>query len=202
MAEIITIMKLHKLYGPHGADLLVMKDHLTPVERTKRGELRRYRLKQALPTKIAFDALLRDAYTSTVADLVSDAVSELIDLGSELGEWYDNLPEGLQQGDKGSTLEEGRSTLENLSEPDVPASVKDVKVFCPPPLRNQSRSDRCAFACVKLQLVIDQLEELTNGDTTELGDDLVDQAEDAQALMDECQLILDDAEGVEFPGMY
>jgi hypothetical protein len=39
------------------------------------------------------------------------AVEELKD---ECQEWYDNLPENFQNGDKGSTLQEAVNALENI----------------------------------------------------------------------------------------
>lgn len=45
---------------------------------------------------------------------VQDAMSEVECLKDELQEWYDNLPENFQQGDKGSQLEYAISNLDSL----------------------------------------------------------------------------------------
>lgn len=45
---------------------------------------------------------------------VSDAAAEVESLKDELQEWFDNLPENFQQGDKGQELEEAISQLDDL----------------------------------------------------------------------------------------
>lgn len=47
---------------------------------------------------------------------VEDAITEVEDLKNELQEWYDNLPESFQGGDKGTTLEEAINSLESLQD--------------------------------------------------------------------------------------
>jgi uncharacterized protein (DUF1697 family) len=47
-------------------------------------------------------------------DLVEDAKSEVESLRDELQEWFDNLPESFQQGQKGEDLEEAISGLSDL----------------------------------------------------------------------------------------
>lgn len=49
---------------------------------------------------------------SEAQGMVADAQSEFESLRDELQEWFDNLPEGFQQGDKGSALEEAIQELE------------------------------------------------------------------------------------------
>lgn len=48
------------------------------------------------------------------ASKINDALSELTDLQGEYEEWYNNLPEGLQQSATGSLLEE----IQNLDIPE------------------------------------------------------------------------------------
>lgn len=47
---------------------------------------------------------------------VRDAIGEVECLKDELQAWFDNLPENLQGGDKGSALEEAISSLETLQD--------------------------------------------------------------------------------------
>lgn len=47
--------------------------------------------------------------------LVDDAKCEVEALRDELQEWYDNLPENFQQGDKGQQLEEAISNLDEVA---------------------------------------------------------------------------------------
>lgn len=57
---------------------------------------------------------------ATVADAISGAVADLTSLGEECREVYDNMPESLQQGSRGTTMDETASTLEDVQEPEVP----------------------------------------------------------------------------------
>lgn len=157
-------------------------------------------------------------HSTTVSGAVSDAFSALQSLGEELREWYDNLPEGLQGGSKGDALSEAADILEGLSEPDVPDSVAEVAVnYSTLPSRRQSRRERrdeavqlLAHAVDALQESIDnaqsELNDLQSADETEANDaaetalqEIVDEGESAR---DEIQQVIDEAEGVEFPGMY
>jgi hypothetical protein len=54
-----------------------------------------------------------DRFAAAQADAV-DAKSEMESLRDELQDWFDNLPENFQQGDKGSELESAISELESV----------------------------------------------------------------------------------------
>jgi hypothetical protein len=114
------------LYGPYA--LQVLEGYLTDLPR-KKGGMRTYKIAKPLPTEDEVKERQKRKYTSTVADLVASAFAELEDLASEVGDWYDNLPEGLKSGDKGSALEDARGTLESLSQPDVPDAVGAREVY-------------------------------------------------------------------------
>ena len=47
---------------------------------------------------------------------VNEATAEVESLKDELQDWYDNLPENFQQGDKGSELEEAISQLGEIQD--------------------------------------------------------------------------------------
>ena len=51
---------------------------------------------------------------------LADAMAELMDLQSEFQEWYDNMPEGLQQGATGEKLEAISQLDLDYAEPDQP----------------------------------------------------------------------------------
>lgn len=134
---------------------------------------------------------------STVADAVSAAFSDLQSLGEEIREVVDNASEGLSQTQRIQTLDETAGTLENLGdEPDVPESLKDVKVKYHEAQstrkgRGLSRSNRCSNACAMLRAVEEALSESDYDDN-----------DDAQELLQTCTNAADEAEGCEFPGMY
>jgi seryl-tRNA synthetase len=126
----------------------------------------------------------------TLADLVSSAVNDLMELGNELREWYDNLPDGLQEGR--SDIDEAASELENISEPDVPEKLAGLEVehsYVTRPSRQQGRSWRQGDATEMLDTAIQFLEGLEDND-------------EAEELARELNEIKDNADGVSMPGMY
>ena len=52
---------------------------------------------------------------------VSTLYGNLEQLGCELSDWADNMPENMKESDKFSALADAVNALENLSEPDVPS---------------------------------------------------------------------------------
>lgn len=62
-------------------------------------------------------------------DLFERGLVEVETLRDELQEWYDNLPENFQQGDKGSELESAISELEIVI--DTLGEVADIDVEFP-----------------------------------------------------------------------
>lgn len=67
-----------------------------------------------------------DRFSAAVSD-VEDAKSEAENLRDELQEWYDNLPDALQGGDKGSMLEEAISQLDEFIQHCEDATGIDVE---------------------------------------------------------------------------
>jgi hypothetical protein len=181
----VTIKKLKSLYGKHAVD--VLHSSLEELDREE-GAMRTYKVVKPLPTQDEFKELQRKRYTSTVADLVDSAFGTLEDLAGEVGDWYDNLPEGFQSGDKGSALDDARNTLESLSQPDVNEQLGTLEVYYEPVQESSSRASRRDDAVARLQAVVDVL--------------AASEDPDAKALSDELENTIDEAEGVEFPGMY
>jgi len=161
----------------------------------------------------------------SMSDAVSDAFSALESLGEEMRESYDNTPENFQQSGVGEARGEAADALENLSEPSVPSELEEIKVswsvpvLSPSKARKQSRSDRRYDATATLQAVISALEDIRDYDQpeneNEEGEALkegdagyekpeYDEAtvEAARDFIDEVQNLIDEAEAVEFPGMY
>lgn len=192
----ITSRQLNKNYDKYAA--IVLNDYLEslPHER-KRGSSRTYKLLKLLPTKEAYFELKIKKYTTTIQDLVSDAFSEFESLSSELQEWYDNLPEQFQNGDKGTTLQESSDTLSNLDIPDVSEEAGKIAVVFYPSLESNSRSSRCNEACDMLRTAMDVLRE--ESENEELSEE---HREEMTELADSLESVIDCAEGVEFPGMF
>jgi hypothetical protein len=137
---------------------------------------------------------------STVAALVADGVADLITLGEEYREWYDNLPENFQ--DNRSDIDEAASTLENLTDPgDPPEAIANVVVLYRPLLkRRPSRADRGNQATYELTAAVEAVDAfLAAVDGPVLRPE---ELEAIEAWRDEVQAVIDEAEGVEYPGMF
>lgn len=143
----------------------------------------------------------------TIEDAVSEAFGELQSLGEEMRESYDNTPESLQQSAVGEARGEAADALENISEPDVPTELQGDKfkvkwtvlVLSPSAQRRQSRSARCAEACATLTAVTEHLGAIEENKESKFSKKEQQAASD---FVDDVQQIIDEAEGVEFPGMY
>lgn len=135
------------------------------------------------------------AVTTTVGDAVSTCFSELEELGSEMREVCDNTPENLQGSDLYSRRETAADALESISEPDVPSDLQDVPVaFTVMPSRRSSRAQRCSdatrYATEAIEALNAYAEEHPSG------------ADTIEGVVDEIKSMVDEAEGVEFPGMF
>lgn len=185
----------------------------------KGKEKAKFELLKPLPTPEEYEKMKRQRFTVRLDDVVS-SISGLSDLADELRSWYDNLPESFQQGDKGSVLEESASTLENIQEPDVPRWAGAMAVYAPPMLDLTSRADRRdgivhelsqALAAIDNALESGKPFPLCRSEDGKTEFKLPTRSEDddgeilwdeLQGLRDELDNIINEAEGVEFPGMY
>lgn len=52
-------------------------------------------------------------YDTTIRDALEDGVSEIESLAEEMRSWYDNMPEGFQNAERGERVGEAADTLEN-----------------------------------------------------------------------------------------
>jgi DNA repair exonuclease SbcCD ATPase subunit len=131
---------------------------------------------------------------SSVHSALQDADSEIEELKEELQSWYDNLPENLQGGDKGSQLEEAigqlesaQSFLQNVAVDDLP----DINVeYLLPHRRATSRAKRLENAMAGVEAAVFALEEVPEA------------TEEIESAIGELQSAIDEAGSVDFPGMY
>ena len=134
-----------------------------------------------------------------LADAISDAVSEIQGLAEECREVVDNAGDGgLSQTQRIQTLDETASTLENANEPDVAECLLGIEVEyqdLPQRKRGYSRADRCGQACYILEMCIGALEDFEEKNPG-------DKADEAESLRGDLESLKDEAEGVEFPGMF
>ncbi len=217
----VTIVKLTNLYDQYAT--AVLGDRLKQTQREKKGAIRRFTVTKPLPQPSAYAALKAKRYMTTIEALVADGFQAIEEVAGEVREWFDNLPDGLQQGDRGSRLDEAASALENLQAPDVPGGVLDVPVAHYPSLKAESRQARVAEGASMLRAVIDALngddkqtecEDCGGAGTTDCetcsstvdcvtcqGTGKVD-SEEVDNFISELENAADEAEGVEIPGMY
>ncbi|MBN1570701.1 MAG: hypothetical protein JXA73_22855 [Acidobacteria bacterium] len=200
--NIINVIKLKKMFGPYASDLEAMK-FVEPLPRSKRGEIRPYKIRKPLPSNEEFQQLLRDRYTFTVQEIISDAFEEFMFLSAELDDWYNNLPEGLKNSNKGSMLQDARYIFENLNEePEISEKLGNLKIVSLPALMPWSPSAPCAAACIGLNDVIELLEDENEISARLKDDEEVDKLiSEAEEVACELRNILYEAEIVELPDM-
>jgi hypothetical protein len=106
---------------------------------------------------------------TTVGSVLPDAYSIVEGLRDECQEQYDNMPEGLQNGDKGQILstavdELGRSCDEAPWDGDVPDAVLNLAVeYGSNRRKNQTRQDRLDEAVRMLDAALGALLEFADG---------------------------------------
>lgn len=144
-------------------------------------------------------------YEGTVASAVNDAFNVIEELANEMREAFDNTPESLQSSGAGEARGDAADTLEQISEPDIDEAIAEVPVvFNYAPLnRRASRSDRLGDGLRSAYAAVEALEKLVEEKLPEDGDKIGDlDANDVRNVIDEIQGMIDEAESVNFPGMY
>ena len=132
-----------------------------------------------------------------LGDMVSNACSELEELGSELRDWASGMEgTGLENTEKYSTVSEAADALENINAPDVPKELQEIELSYSQAVNKNkkagpSRAVRLENACNLLSAVVDHLD----------GDEFQENQE-AQDFMEEVANVRDEVEGVEIPGMF
>lgn len=194
--EVVSGLRLKRNYGPYALPVLLQ----VMVIKYKGDQ---FKVVAEPPTHEVWRKMLHQYFTVPVVSLIDDGYSTFNDLGQQLQDWHDNLPENLQQGGKGCALEDGAGTLTGFSMPDLDCVPEDLTTVWYPDTKVRSRVAQCAEACGKLRTAAEALREqaavvAAHGDTG--ADDRG--VEDLQSLADEIEQAADEAEGVEFPGMY
>ena len=143
----------------------------------------------------------------TIEDAISEAYGELEALAGEMRDAFDNTPESLQDSSVGSARGEAADALENISEPTVPDELKgdkfkvkwQVRILSPSASRKQSRASRRDEVVLMLTVVTEYLGAIEEGSSGNYTDEEKQAASD---LVTEVDQMIDEAENVEFPGMY
>jgi len=193
METILTSRSLNVMFDDYSTR--VLGDYVSALPREK-GKMRKYAVIAPLPTKEEYLVLKKNKYKTTVGDLISGAVGDLEYLKDELQEWFDNLPENFQQGDKGSQLEEAISNLEYISELDIPDEISSTETVHYPALKTSSRADRRDEAISMLETAKEVIEDMTD---FEEGSTDKSELDEIHSSIEE---IIDNAQNVEFPSMF
>lgn len=209
MNEVYTKSALTKQFDRYFSFVLSEYLEMLPYERHKQ---RKYQVKKPLPTREEYAVLRNKHFETSVSDLVSDAFDIFEELNDELQNWYDNLPENFQNGDKGSQIQEATDVLSNLSTPDVPECLEPVSIVYLPGLDRNSRAERNGEATSQLQAVYDAVEEILDsgkingydneGKSLAERDITDDERDELESFRDEIDSAKNEAEGISFPGMY
>lgn len=188
----ISKIKINKTFGRLGTTVLLGAGIIKPSGK------KNWFTCEAIPTKGAFDAFLKKAFTSNIGDVLENAKSEVETLRDELQDWYDNLPESFQSGDKGDRLQEAIYSLEgaNADSLDLPDALQDERVFFPTSPDATSRSDRASDAAAAFHAVAEFCQEWIEKNPEH------EAKEDVQSFADEVESAAGEVEAAEFPGMY
>lgn len=120
----------------------------------------------------------------TASALVEDAVAEMNQLGEELQEWADSMPDNLQGGDKYSTITEAADTLSSrqVDIDEFPCDEVSIPytIYLPKrKKRSPSREVRLGNAISMIQAVIDFYSGLDD-DYSEIISELEELAEEVE----------------------
>ena len=138
--------------------------------------------------------------TMTVEAAISEAFSDLEELANEMREWADNLEEHFSGQEKTERVAEVADTLENLSAPDIDAALADISVTITDLKRRSrpySRADRRSQAVYVIETCIQALNEFRDDES--ISEEIAAKADD---LSGELENAKDEADMLDFPGMY
>lgn len=199
---IVTKMAIRAGYEAHFESVLV-PHFLKPLPRASRKEAPTYEVLAPMPRPEVYRELLAKHFTCPAESIYEDAKTVIEDLGNELREWHDNLPEGLNSGSKADEIEEAASAIEGLSWPDFPDEATGVPVFFLPEMDQSSRPKRCGNSVEMLESLIrcleDKFEQLQAEKSTR--PEAEGEADNIREFLNEVESAKGEVEGVSFPSM-
>lgn len=200
VGELVGSQALVNAYDRYFAQ--VLGDRIEAKRGEKKGERTKYKIVKALPDKDEYSKLKQKEFSVTVEQLVDDAYNIAEELGNEMREVYDNMPENLQEGDLGQRRSEAADNCENIAgnKPEVPAAGCAITVMYLPSLDTSSRAKRASEGASMMQCAAEAIREHLE-DLPEDGDEGEDDA-DLESLADQLENDASEFEGIEFPGMY
>ena len=153
--------------------------------------------------------------STTALSAISSFFSEIEELASECRELVDNVVDNLKNTGRIQIFDETASVLEGMQEVDAPDDLPDVAgvgletflsitQYVPRPKNGRtSRAVRCENACIMGRAGIDAVRAYLDAPEFEdPADELHDLLTEWRDFCVEIEGYLDEAEGVEFPGMF
>ena len=198
--EGVTAMSIANTYDSYATQVLVGQGFITEAPRT--GKKKRYRLALSgvLPSHEDYGSVRDELYTYSITALLDDGYSQIAELQGEVQEIVDNASEGLSATQRIQTLSETADTLSNMEAVSVPPEVEALNlkaVFLPSLSTRTGRSERFSEAVRNLETAVSALERWEH----ENGKDHPS-FEAVDEFLGEIQEHIDEASGVEFPGMF
>lgn len=194
--DTVTKIVLKNRYDRHAVRVLPSAGYIKSKPR-KKAEIQKYLVKKELPDAEAY-RVLRDAqYSTTVEETLDTARDEVADLLGQLEDWYNNLPESFQDGDKGQALQEAIDSLGSVEIPEPEKEIGERSLVILPGDSGSSRSDARDDVVSSLTQVMDWADERAEDEGLT--------AEQLQYFIDlrgELSEAISALENVEFPGMY
>lgn len=193
---------INEKYQEWGTTILEENKFIKSLPREK-GKPTKYEELKTLPSWNEFKEFLDKRFAISVSEALSSACSEVDCLKDELQDWFDNLPEQFQSGDKGSQLEEAISQMDNITEPDIPECLNDVNFVHIPSINPSSRSSRCFEVISLLESTAQTINDFLEGlEDKEASDENKENIDSTAELRDTVEEMINDLQSVEFPGMY
>lgn len=150
-------------------------------------------------------ALKYQTREASLADAANEAYGDLQGLGEEMREWADNLEEKFSNTDKYQRVSEAADTLEGLNEPDYPDWANATKVQITELIKKPKRPSRASRrddACSILQVCMEACQEWLDEHTEVKEGAELELSGTIEQLQNDLESLKDEAEAVEFPGMY
>jgi hypothetical protein len=219
--ETITKTKLTTTYWLGAHRELERLGYLGEREGREKGAVAVYDVLKPLPGQAALAEAIKPLYTKSFTDWYEDAKGDMESLQEEISSWRDNMEgTGLENTSKFEQVSECADQLDNAVQavPEkVPEAVKDLKVFVSPITLRVSASYRSAKKFRGGPSRAARLDEAT-GIVETLMDAARQKREDAEVgkqsaksealqveleeFEGELQNALDEAQSVDFPGMF
>lgn len=206
--DVVAAATITRRYGQHAIRALLCTQQMRGLERKGKGQ--RYKVLVSFPEDVK--AFVSAYFQREPLAALDEAFGEVESLREELEEWYGNLPESFQNGDKGEDLQSAISELEGVE--DFRGGYKDEdleRLFKLVPDQSvlvypsgPSRSDRCSSACGVFESVMASIDELIEDrkDPNSFAVITADEAEELKSISSSLDDIINTLQSVSFPGMY